>query len=65
MCGEIERAGTKAVPLAADVTAADGPARIVDRALAAGGGIDALVNAAGIIASGGVVETRPTRGGTR
>jgi NAD(P)-dependent dehydrogenase (short-subunit alcohol dehydrogenase family) len=57
VCGEIERAGAKAVPLAADVTSADGPARIVDRALAAGGGIDALVNAAGIIASGGVVET--------
>jgi NAD(P)-dependent dehydrogenase (short-subunit alcohol dehydrogenase family) len=57
VCGEIERAGAKAVPLAADVTSDEGPARIVDRALAAGGGIDALVNAAGIIASGGVVET--------
>ena len=57
VCGEIERGGGKAMPLAADVTSTDGPARIVDRALAAGGGIDALVNAAGVIASGSVVET--------
>jgi len=57
VCREIERAGAKAVPLAADVTSADGPARIIDRARAVGDGIDALVNAAGIIASGDVVDT--------
>jgi NAD(P)-dependent dehydrogenase (short-subunit alcohol dehydrogenase family) len=43
--------------LAADVTAHGAPAAIVDRALALFDGIDALVNAAGIIASGGAVET--------
>ncbi len=57
LCREIESAGTQAVPFAADVTSADGPSHIVDRAMTAGGGLDALVNAAGIIASGGVAET--------
>jgi NAD(P)-dependent dehydrogenase (short-subunit alcohol dehydrogenase family) len=54
---EIEHAGGHAQRLAVDVTAADAPARIVARALEAWQGIDALVNAAGVIASGGVVET--------
>jgi NAD(P)-dependent dehydrogenase (short-subunit alcohol dehydrogenase family) len=57
VCREIELAGGRAVPLAADVTAAEAPAAIVLRALAEFGGVDALVNAAGIIASGGVAET--------
>ena len=57
VCREIERTGAKAEALIADVTSPDGPAHIVDRALTAGGGIDALVNAAGIIASGSVVDT--------
>ena len=53
---EIEHAGGKALRLAVDVTAADAPARIVDRALRAWQGLDALVNAAGIIAMGGIAE---------
>jgi NAD(P)-dependent dehydrogenase (short-subunit alcohol dehydrogenase family) len=56
VCREIEHAGGRAGRLAVDVTAAEAPARIVDRARSAFGGIDALVNAAGIIASGSVVE---------
>ena len=56
-CGEIERAGGRATSCVADVTAPDAPAEIVSSAIEAGGGVDALVNAAGIIASGGVVET--------
>lgn len=41
----------------ADVTAAEAPGRIVGRAVDRFGGIDALVNAAGIIASGTVENT--------
>jgi NAD(P)-dependent dehydrogenase (short-subunit alcohol dehydrogenase family) len=55
--GEVEAAGGRAQGLAADVTAADSPARIVARAVEAFGGVDALVNAAGIIASGTVETT--------
>jgi NAD(P)-dependent dehydrogenase (short-subunit alcohol dehydrogenase family) len=55
--GEVEAAGGRAQGVAADVTAADSPARIVARAVEAFGGIDALVNAAGIIASGTVETT--------
>jgi NAD(P)-dependent dehydrogenase (short-subunit alcohol dehydrogenase family) len=54
---EIERAGGKAARLVADVTAADAPAQIVERTVATFGGIDAIVNAAGIIASGTTMET--------
>ena len=54
---EIERAGGRAERLAVDVTAAEAPARIVGRAMEVWGGLDALVNAAGIIATGSVVET--------
>jgi NAD(P)-dependent dehydrogenase (short-subunit alcohol dehydrogenase family) len=57
VCRDIERAGGHAARLAVDVTSADAPATIVDRALGVLGGIDALVNAAGVIASGGVTET--------
>jgi len=60
VCGEIEQAGGRAERFAKDVTAADGPAAIVQRALAAFGGIDgidALVNGAGVIASGAVSDT--------
>jgi NAD(P)-dependent dehydrogenase (short-subunit alcohol dehydrogenase family) len=56
LCAEIETAGGDADWLAADVTAPDAPAAIVARAVALGG-LDAVVNAAGIIASGGVAET--------
>ena len=47
----------RATSCAADVTAAEGPAAIVSAARTAFGGIDALVNAAGVIASGSVVDT--------
>jgi NAD(P)-dependent dehydrogenase (short-subunit alcohol dehydrogenase family) len=56
VCEEIAQAGGRATPLAVDVTAELAPERIVDAALAIGG-VNALVNAAGIIASGGVAET--------
>jgi NAD(P)-dependent dehydrogenase (short-subunit alcohol dehydrogenase family) len=54
---EIEGAGGRAATLVADVTAADAPATIVSQALAAFGGVDALINAAGVIASGSVTDT--------
>ena len=56
---EIQAAGGVATVCVADVTADDAPRAIVAAALDAGGGagIDALVNAAGIIASGTVMET--------
>lgn len=57
VCGEIEHAGGRGSFFVADVTADDGPRGIVEQVTAAFGGIDALVNAAGIIASGSVSET--------
>ena len=57
VCGEIAKAGGKAVACVADVTSPDGPAGVVRQATSAFGGIDALVNAAGIIASAAVAET--------
>ena len=57
VCREIESAGGRAEACVADVTAVDAPETIVRRAAQAGAGIDVLVNAAGIIASGGVMET--------
>jgi len=57
LCGDLERVGGRAAPLVADVTAADAPRAIVAQALSAFGGVDALVNAAGVIASGSVADT--------
>ena len=57
MTPDIKRAGGTAASCVADVTADEAPRRIVDAAVAAYGGIDALVNAAGIIASGSVMDT--------
>jgi NAD(P)-dependent dehydrogenase (short-subunit alcohol dehydrogenase family) len=57
VCREIDKAGGHAQSFVADVTTADGPSAIVRHAIKALGGIDALVNAAGIIASAGVAET--------
>ena len=54
---DITASGGAAASCVADVTSADAPQRIVDAALGACGGIDALVNAAGIIASGSVMDT--------
>lgn len=56
VCASIAAAGGRATALVANVTDAGAPAAIVAAAQALGG-IDALVNAAGIIASGSVVET--------
>jgi NAD(P)-dependent dehydrogenase (short-subunit alcohol dehydrogenase family) len=56
VCREITNAGGQAESLAADVTAADAPRQIVEAATAKWGGVDALVNAAGIIASAGVTD---------
>ena len=57
ICSQIEQAGGRAVPVVADVTSPEGPARVCAETIAAFGGIDALVNAAGIIASGAVMDT--------
>jgi NAD(P)-dependent dehydrogenase (short-subunit alcohol dehydrogenase family) len=57
VCAEITADGGRADPLAADVTSDDGPRAIVARAIAMFGGVDALVNAAGIIATGAVADT--------
>jgi len=57
VCREIESAGGRAETCIADVTTAEAPEAIVRRAAQTGAGVDALVNAAGIIASGGVMET--------
>jgi NAD(P)-dependent dehydrogenase (short-subunit alcohol dehydrogenase family) len=59
--GRNERAladvGSGTVAFAADVTSDDGPRSIVARAVEAFGGIDVLVNAAGVIASAAVADT--------
>ncbi|HTI38029.1 MAG TPA: SDR family oxidoreductase [Vicinamibacterales bacterium] len=47
----------RCVPLVADVTAAEAPAAIVRAAVDTGGGIHAVVNAAGVISSGTVEST--------
>jgi NAD(P)-dependent dehydrogenase (short-subunit alcohol dehydrogenase family) len=49
--------GAGAVSCAADITSADSPDRIVKTALDAFGGIDVLVNAAGVIATGTLENT--------
>jgi NAD(P)-dependent dehydrogenase (short-subunit alcohol dehydrogenase family) len=54
---EITGAGGAATPFVANVTDADAPAAIVARAMETFGGIDALVNGAGVIASGSVSDT--------
>ena len=54
---ELAAAGGRAAAFSADVTADDAPRAIVASAIAEFGGIDALVNAAGVIASGTVMET--------
>jgi len=57
VCDQVAAAGGQAQLLAVDVTAEDAPRQIVDAATAKWGGLDALVNAAGIIASGSVLDT--------
>jgi NAD(P)-dependent dehydrogenase (short-subunit alcohol dehydrogenase family) len=57
VAAEISRGGSRAEVLAVDVTAVDAPDRIVARAVDRFGGIDVLVNAAGIIGSGTIETT--------
>ncbi|HKE20666.1 MAG TPA: glucose 1-dehydrogenase [Kofleriaceae bacterium] len=54
---QLAQAGSPGASVQADVVAADAPDRIVAAAVERFGGIDALVNAAGIIASGALQET--------
>ena len=53
----IEAGGGRAAAIAADVTAGEAPERIVRAACDRFGGIDVLVNAAGIIGSGSIDDT--------
>lgn len=53
----VDAAGGRGVACEADVTAVDAPARIVEAAVQSFDGISALVNAAGIIASGTIETT--------
>ena len=57
VAGAVRGAGGQAISCPADLTAADAPERIVKVALDTCGGVDVLVNAAGIIASGTLEAT--------
>jgi NAD(P)-dependent dehydrogenase (short-subunit alcohol dehydrogenase family) len=57
VAGAVRGAGGQTVSCRADVTTADAPERIIKTALDAFGGIDVLVNAAGVIASGTLEAT--------
>ncbi len=57
VAGRVRDSGGRAEVLVADVTADAAPARIVRTAVDAFGGVDVLVNAAGIIGSGGIETT--------
>ena len=54
---EIERAGGGALPLAGDVTDADFRSQVVDETVSRFGGLDHLVNSAGVIAFGTIENT--------
>lgn len=54
---EIVEGGRRAATCAADVTTADAPEQIVNTAVQTFGGIDVLVNAAGVIATGSLETT--------
>src|SRR6266851_3901438 len=57
VAGAVRGAGGQTVSCPVDVTAADAPERIVKTALDAFGGLDVLVNAAGVIATGALEAT--------
>src|SRR2546428_12520645 len=57
VAGVVRGAGGQTISCCVDVTAADAPDRIVKAALEAFGGVDVLVNAAGVIASGTLEAT--------
>ncbi|MGE3277563.1 MAG: glucose 1-dehydrogenase [Vicinamibacterales bacterium] len=54
---EIVAAGGTAAAVAADVTADDAPARVIGESVSRFGGLDVLVNAAGVIANGATDAT--------
>jgi NAD(P)-dependent dehydrogenase (short-subunit alcohol dehydrogenase family) len=57
VCAAVEREGGRAAACVADVTAAEAPEAIVRTALETFGSLSAIVNAAGIIASGTIEST--------
>jgi NAD(P)-dependent dehydrogenase (short-subunit alcohol dehydrogenase family) len=57
LASEIAQGGGRAVSCAGDVTADDTPGRVVAAAIDTFGGIDVLVNAAGVIATGNIEAT--------
>jgi NAD(P)-dependent dehydrogenase (short-subunit alcohol dehydrogenase family) len=57
VAGRIRRAGGRAASYAADLLVADAAERVVGAAVRAFGGVDVLVNAAGIIATGSIDTT--------
>lgn len=57
VAAEVERQGGRSATLAADVTDAEAPLRIVTAALDRFGGLTTLVNAAGIIGAGSIEST--------
>jgi NAD(P)-dependent dehydrogenase (short-subunit alcohol dehydrogenase family) len=57
VAGSVRAAGGQTIACRADITAADAPERIVRAALDGFGGVDVLVNAAGVIASGTLEAT--------
>ena len=59
---ELASSGGRCVPFPADITEPESSPRIVDAAVAEFGGLNALVNAAGIIASGSVETTDVEQG---
>ena len=54
---ELHHAGTPAIAVVADLTASDAPDAIVDATVARFGGIDVVVNAAGVIGFGSTDQT--------
>ena len=48
VCAEVEKTGRRCVTIAADLATADGPAAAAEAALAGFGGIDILINCAGV-----------------
>ncbi|MGQ0733568.1 MAG: glucose 1-dehydrogenase [Acidobacteriota bacterium] len=56
-CADCQAAGAQCLTIAADLTTTDGPRTIVERTLDRFGGLDVVVNAAGIIAMGATDTT--------